>query len=77
MCRLALAGVAAAILAFSNPLEVAHADTTLLNASYEPTRRFYSDLNKAFAARHRSEANIPAIIPNHPERRPLTPNSPA
>jgi sulfate/thiosulfate transport system substrate-binding protein len=25
-------------------------DTTLLNASYEPTRRFYSAVNKAFAA---------------------------
>jgi len=27
------------------------AETTLLNASYEPTRRFYSAVNKAFAAR--------------------------
>ena len=26
------------------------AETTLLNASYEPTRRFYSAVNKAFAA---------------------------
>jgi sulfate transport system substrate-binding protein len=31
------------------------ADTTLLNASYEPTRRFYSAVNKAFAARWREE----------------------
>jgi sulfate transport system substrate-binding protein len=51
MRGLTLAGVVAAMFACCNPLEVAHADTTLLNASYEPTRRFYSDLNKAFAGR--------------------------
>ena len=55
MCRLVLAGVAAAVFASCNPLGVAHADTTLLNASYEPTRRFYSDLNKVFAARWQAE----------------------
>ena len=27
----------------------AHAETALLNASYEPTRRFYSEVNKVFA----------------------------
>jgi sulfate/thiosulfate-binding protein len=31
------------------------ADLTLLNVSYEPTRRFYSDVNKAFTARWQSE----------------------
>jgi sulfate/thiosulfate-binding protein len=31
-------------------LELSHAETSLLNASYEPTRRFYSEINKAFAA---------------------------
>jgi sulfate/thiosulfate-binding protein len=31
------------------------ADTTLLNVSYEPTRRFYSDVNKVFTARWQSE----------------------
>ena len=31
------------------------ADTTLLNVSYEPTRRFYSDVNKAFTTRWQSE----------------------
>src|SRR6267378_4359330 len=30
-------------------------ERTLLNASYEPTRRFYSDLNKAFAARWQAD----------------------
>jgi ABC-type sulfate transport system substrate-binding protein len=28
----------------------AQADKSILNASYEPTRRFYSVVNKAFAA---------------------------
>ena len=36
-------------------LPVARAETTLLNASYDPTRRFYSAVNKAFAARWQSE----------------------
>ena len=29
---------------------VAHADVTLLNVSYDPTREFYADVNKQFAA---------------------------
>src|SRR5215203_2768022 len=33
----------------------AQADTSILNASYEPTRRFYSAVNKAFAARWQTE----------------------
>jgi sulfate/thiosulfate-binding protein len=33
----------------------AHADRTLLNASYDPTRRFYSAVNQAFAARWKAE----------------------
>jgi sulfate transport system substrate-binding protein len=33
----------------------AQAQTTLLNASYEPTRRFYSAVNKTFAARWKAE----------------------
>src|SRR6266700_2529065 len=36
-------------------LQFARAETTLLNASYDPTRRFYSAVNKAFAARWQSE----------------------
>jgi sulfate/thiosulfate-binding protein len=31
------------------------ADTTLLNASYEPTRRFYSEVNKIFAAQWQAQ----------------------
>ena len=33
----------------------AEADTTLLNVSYEPTRRFYAEFNKIFAAHWQSE----------------------
>jgi sulfate/thiosulfate transport system substrate-binding protein len=55
MHRLALAGATAAMIASCDLLDIAYADTTLLNASYEPTRRFYSDLNKAFAAQWQAE----------------------
>ena len=37
-----------------DPLQAA-AQTTLLNASYDPTRRFYAAVNKAFTARWRAE----------------------
>ena len=37
-----------------DPLQAA-AQTTLLNASYDPTRRFYAAVNKAFTARRRAE----------------------
>src|SRR5215204_6201544 len=40
------------LLAFSSP---AWPEPTLLNASYEPTRRFYSAVNKVFAEQWRSE----------------------
>jgi sulfate/thiosulfate-binding protein len=33
----------------------AAAETTLLNVSYDPTRRFYSEVNKAFAAHWRAQ----------------------
>src|SRR5947208_798913 len=36
------------------PLE-ASADSTILNVSYDPTRRFYAAINKAFAARWLAE----------------------
>ena len=32
-------------------LSAAHADTTLLNVSYDPTREFYKAINEAFAAK--------------------------
>ncbi len=34
----------------------AHADTTLLNVSYDPTREFYADVNKQFAAQWQKDA---------------------
>jgi sulfate/thiosulfate transport system substrate-binding protein len=47
---------AAAFLGFLlSLLSVAYADITLLNASYDPTRRFYSAVNRAFAARWQAE----------------------
>src|SRR5258705_7594791 len=55
MRKLVLAGVVTAMIASCDPLDIAYADTALLNASYEPTRRFYSDLNKVFAARWQAE----------------------
>ncbi|MEA2935875.1 MAG: sulfate/thiosulfate transport system substrate-binding protein [Variibacter sp.] len=47
--RLAVLALWIAGLAIS--LDSTRADTTLLNASYEPTRRFYSEVNKAFGKR--------------------------
>jgi sulfate transport system substrate-binding protein len=32
------------------------ADVTLLNVSYDPTREFYADINKAFAAKYKAES---------------------
>src|SRR5438132_5923181 len=55
MRGLALAGVMAAMMVSCDLLDIAYSDTALLNASYEPTRRFYSDLNKAFAARWQAD----------------------
>src|SRR5262245_36987667 len=37
------------------PASAACAETTLLNASYDPTRRFYSAVNDAFSARWKAE----------------------
>src|SRR5215510_1633022 len=38
------------------------ADTTLLNASYEPTRRFYSAVNQAFAASWRQRQGEDIVV---------------
>jgi sulfate transport system substrate-binding protein len=51
MRRLFLLAGAALALAAGPAL----ADTTLLNVSYDPTREFYTEFNKAFAARWKSE----------------------
>lgn len=44
-----------ALAALVLTIATAHAETTLLNASYDPTRRLYSAVNQAFAARWKAE----------------------
>ena len=46
---LALALAVALALGLALPVTAAHADTTLLNVSYDPTRELYQDFNAAFA----------------------------
>jgi sulfate/thiosulfate-binding protein len=43
-------------------ISFAHAEMTLLNASYEPTRRFYSAVDKAFAARWQAEHGERVVV---------------
>src|SRR6266540_1747593 len=53
-----LARLAAAVsiaVTWSAVATSARADTTLLNVSYEPTRRFYAEFNKMFSARWQAE----------------------
>ena len=38
-----------ATAAFALAVSTAHADVTLLNVSYDPTRELYQDFNAAFA----------------------------
>ena len=54
-----LAGATIALLAL---IASADAETTLLNVSYEPTRRLYSAVNKAFAAQWHAMRNERVII---------------
>ncbi len=55
LSRLALAAAALAALA-------AHADLTLLNVSYDPTRELYQDYNKAFAAQWEAKNREKVLI---------------
>jgi len=49
-------GLTFAALAFLTCwISIAHADVTLLNVSYDPTRRFYSAVNEAFASHWQTE----------------------
>ena len=57
--RTALAATAAAALLWTLP---ALADTTLLNVSYDPTREFYQDFNKAFADHWKQETGESVTI---------------
>ena len=53
--RLAGAFSIALLASCAAPVLPAAAETTLLNVSYEPTRRFYADVNKAFVERWQAE----------------------
>jgi sulfate transport system substrate-binding protein len=44
------------------PLGAAHAETTLLNVSYDPTREFYKAINEAFAAKWQAETGEEVTI---------------
>jgi sulfate/thiosulfate transport system substrate-binding protein len=56
MTRGKLAGAfSAVVLACSAVPAAVQADTTLLNVSYEPTRRFYSEFNRIFSERWQAE----------------------
>jgi sulfate/thiosulfate-binding protein len=54
---LALAALAASVLATS-----ARADTQLLNVSYDPTREYYADIGKVFAAEWQAKTGETVII---------------
>ena len=54
---LAIAATAAALLA-----TVAHADVTLLNVSYDPTRELYQAFNKSFAAQWKAKTGETVTI---------------
>ncbi len=43
-------------------LSAAHAETTLLNVSYDPTREFYKAINEAFAAKWQAETGEEVTI---------------
>jgi sulfate/thiosulfate transport system substrate-binding protein len=62
MRHLILAGVVALTFAGCEASGVSHSQITLLNASYDPTRGFYSELNKAFADSWRANKNQTVVI---------------
>jgi sulfate/thiosulfate transport system substrate-binding protein len=53
---------AALLLAAAAPLGALAADVTLLNVSYDPTREFYDQINKAFAAKWKATAGDSVTI---------------
>ena len=50
------AGAAMAGLIATAPSRIARADTTLLNASYDPTRELYQEINPAFAKDYQAKS---------------------
>jgi sulfate/thiosulfate transport system substrate-binding protein len=57
-----LAALIAATFAGCAPSGISDSDIALLNASYEPTRRFYSEVNNTFAAAWRAEHGRDIVI---------------
>lgn len=50
----------------SAALSVAHADVSLLNVSYDPTRELYQDFNVAFARQRKATNNeVVAVRQSH------------
>ena len=56
-----LTGLAVGTL-LSAAISSAHADVTLLNVSYDPTRELYQDFNAAFAKEWKAKANETVTI---------------
>jgi sulfate/thiosulfate transport system substrate-binding protein len=59
---LALAAVLLTATVAIQPMSAAHADTTLLNVSYDPTRELYKDFNAAFAAKWKGDTGETVTI---------------
>jgi sulfate transport system substrate-binding protein len=57
-----LIGGAAFAIGLVAGLSAAHAETTLLNVSYDPTREFYKAINEAFAAKWQAETGEEVTI---------------
>ncbi len=60
--RFTLKGLAASALAVLMLGVTAHADTTLLNVSYDPTRELYQDYNQAFAQYWKAKTHQNVVI---------------
>jgi sulfate/thiosulfate transport system substrate-binding protein len=62
MGMLRVAALIAALLAGVAAYGGAHADETILNVSYDPTREFYQEFNAAFAAHWKAETGEGATV---------------
>jgi sulfate/thiosulfate transport system substrate-binding protein len=49
-------------IGFAAAVSASHAETTLLNVSYDPTREFYKEFNEAFAAHWKAETGEDVTI---------------
>ena len=54
--------VAAAALVLTAAIVPAHADTSLLNVSYDPTRELYQDFNQAFVQEWKAQTGETVTI---------------